>query len=127
MATCSSMNCISSSGTEMFIVVMTRAYAGWQPCQERGACGPAGLTCLRLVLLPERPRHPLAAHQRDDLLARGDAAALGPRVVLPRHLLDAPGLLRREVVQLGPVGIHVVQLPGARITLHELPLSDAHR
>src|SRR6185369_4271430 len=73
------------------------------------------------ILLPERPRHPLALHQRHDLLPVENAAPRRPCVVLRRHRLDALGLPRREVVELGPVGVHVVELPRARVALDELP------
>ena len=52
--------------------------------------------CIRslLRLLPERLGHALAAHQRDNLIARKHAAPLSPRFVLTCHFRDALWILR---------------------------------
>ena len=84
------------------------------------------IRCSHLVLLPERPRHPLPLHERDDLLPVQHAAARRPGVVLRRHRCAPVPAAPRPGRQLGAVGVHVVELPRARVALHELPSADAH-
>src|SRR5215207_7019600 len=85
---------------------------------------PAAVALLGLVL-PEGFAG-LFLHQLQDLLPRDDAAALGPGGVFGAHLPHLLGMLRREVVRLGAVRIHVVELPRAGVVADELPLADAH-
>src|SRR5207253_1867836 len=56
-----------------------------------------------------------------------DADALRPAFPHRDHRLHALRLLRREIVQLGTIRVHVIELPAAGMLRDQLPLAVAQR